>query len=80
MANRAILLIEAALGKPVEVVSSLRKLPWVRTADRVTPPYDVIAVVEVDSSKDATEEVHRNLGGVPGITAVIVCPVMEMVP
>jgi DNA-binding Lrp family transcriptional regulator len=77
MANRAILLVEAALGKSIDVMLSLRKLECVKSADRVTPPYDVIAIVEVDASREVTEEIQHQLGAVDGITRVVVCSIQD---
>jgi hypothetical protein len=77
MANRAILLVEAAMGKPRDVMLSLRKLECVKSVDRVTPPYDVIAIVEVDASREVTEEIQHQLGAVDGITRVVVCSIQD---
>ena len=46
MAAKAFLLIVTATGKSSEVVTSLSKLKGVKSADCVTGPYDIIAVVE----------------------------------
>ena len=62
MACRAILLVEAALGKSAQVMHSLRGLECVKSAERVTPPYDVIAIVEVNASEEVTQEIQRQLG------------------
>ena len=46
MATKAYVLIETAVGKTREVVAYLKQLPGVRSADVVTGPYDIIAIVE----------------------------------
>ncbi len=48
MAIRAFILIEAAVGKGNEVLDALRDISQVTRADRVTGPYDVICVMEVE--------------------------------
>ena len=78
MASRAIILVEAALGKSTEIIYSLRKLECVLSAERVTPPYDVIALIEVDASQDVNDEVPRQLGIVDGIIRTVVCCVQDL--
>ncbi|OGO40548.1 MAG: hypothetical protein A2147_02660 [Chloroflexi bacterium RBG_16_57_8] len=73
MANKAILLVEVALGKSAEVICSLKRLECVKSAERVTPPYDVIATVEVEPS----QAVERQLGMIDGITRVAVCRTLD---
>lgn len=75
MANRAILLIEAALGKSRDVVSMLRSMSWVTSADRVTPPYDVIAFVEMEAPIETAEEIKRSLTSEAGIAGLVICAV-----
>jgi hypothetical protein len=77
MTCRAILLVEAALGKSVQVLHCLRELDCVKSADRVTPPYDVIAIVEVDASREVTDEVQRLPDLVDGIIRMVVCSIQD---
>lgn len=78
MTCRAILLVEAALGKSIQVLHSLRELECVKSADRVTPPYDVIAVVEVDDSLEVADEMQRLPDVVDGIVRMVVCSIQDL--
>ncbi len=73
MARRAILLVEVVSGKAAEVCHYLRKLEGVQSAYPVTPPYDVIAVIEAQSSKDIDDKVSFLKLHVDGVMRVVVC-------
>ena len=46
MATKAYVLIETAVGKTREVAAALRSLKGIYSADVVTGPYDIIAIIE----------------------------------
>jgi hypothetical protein len=77
MARKAILLVEVVSGKTVEVCDHLSKLESVRSAFRVTPPYDIIAVLEAESSKDINDDVSFLEQRVDGIIRVVVCSAVD---
>jgi len=72
MAVKAYVLIEAEVGKTGELLEAVRKLAGVRSADSVTGPYDVVAVVEV-ADLDATGSVVKQIHSVPGICKTTTC-------
>jgi DNA-binding Lrp family transcriptional regulator len=74
MANKAYVLIETAIGKSVEVRVALHKFDWVRSADRVSGPYDIIAVAEGETSGDIADVVNDRIGRIDGIIRAVVCP------
>ena len=52
MKVKAFVLVETAPSKPNAVTAVLKQLEGVKTADMVTGPYDVIAIVEGETLKD----------------------------
>jgi DNA-binding Lrp family transcriptional regulator len=80
MVTKAILLVEVASGKVAEVCHHLRNLQTVQSAYRVTPPYDVIAVIEEESSKDVDDRVSFLKQHVDGIIRVVVCFAVDSMP
>ena len=73
MARKAILLVEAVSGKAAEVCHYLTKSEGVRSAYLVTPPYDIMAVLEAESSKDIDDRVGFLKQHVDGVIRVVVC-------
>ncbi|MFW6174612.1 MAG: Lrp/AsnC family transcriptional regulator [Chloroflexota bacterium] len=73
MSIRAYLLIEASAGKGNRVIEELRKLPATVQADRVTGPYDVIAVMESDDLNELGAVLHDRIHTIPGIVRTMSC-------
>lgn len=73
MATKAFILIETAVGKGNEAMSSLQKMEGVKSVDLVTGPYDLIAVVEVADLTAVGELVTGKIHPVPGITRTVTC-------
>ncbi|MBA7675918.1 hypothetical protein ES703_84157 [subsurface metagenome] len=73
---KAFVLIEAEIGKSHEVVAALRKIEGVITADPVTGPYDVIAVVDGDSLDEIGSVVTGKIQPVPGVSRIVSCLAM----
>jgi len=46
MATKAFILIETVVGKNRDVVAKIQQIKGIKSADSVTGPYDVIAVIE----------------------------------
>ncbi len=70
---RAYLLIEAAAGSGNDVLIAVRGMSATVQADRVTGPYDVIAVMESDSLDQISSVIHDDVQAVSGITRVMSC-------
>ena len=70
---RAYLLIEATPGAGNGVLEMVRAMPATVQADRVTGPYDVIAVMESDSLDQMGSVIHDDVQAVPGITRTMSC-------
>ena len=78
MAIKAYLLVETAIGTTRDVVTSLRAVEGIDSADVVTGPFDVIAVINVEDFTKVgllvTEEVHT----IPGIVRATSYPVVDL--
>ena len=79
MAAKAFVLIETVVGKSKDVVSTLKKLPGVKTVDAVTGPYDVIAVIEGETLNDIGEVVTSRIHPVSGISRTVTCLALSSV-
>ena len=73
MPIRAYLLIEAQAGKGNEILSAVRKLPETIQADRVTGPYDVIAVMESDDLDKMGDLVRVTVHNIDGVIRTMSC-------
>ncbi|MBI4306197.1 MAG: Lrp/AsnC ligand binding domain-containing protein [Chloroflexi bacterium] len=70
---RAYILIEASVGKGNTILTALRKVPGVVRADRVTGPYDVVCVLEVDDLDKLGNLVRDKIHTVDGIIRTMSC-------
>ena len=73
MAAKAFVLIETAVGKNKEVMAALKQLTGVKSADMVTGPYDIIAVVERKNLNDIGDLVTGQIHPIGGITRTVTC-------
>ena len=73
MAAKAFILIETAAGRTKEIVSSLKQIEGVKSADMVTGPYDIIAIIEGESMTDIGDLVTGKIYSVPGISRTVTC-------
>lgn len=73
MSAKAFILIETGVGETKGVVSKLRQMTGVISADTVTGPYDVIAVVELESLNDIGELIESKIHPIAGISRTITC-------
>ena len=73
MVAKAFVLIETVVGSTKNVVDKLKQLQGVKSADAVTGPYDVIAVVESDSLNDLGVLVTGKIHPITGISRTVTC-------
>ena len=73
MATKAFLLIDTGVGRVKEAVSALRQLEGVKSADQVTGPYDVIAIVEGENLTDIGDLVTSKINPMSCISRFITC-------
>ncbi len=73
MATRAFILIETVVGRTKQVVSTLQQLEGVKSADCVTGPYDIIAVVEGENPNEIGLLITNKIHPVAGISRTVTC-------
>jgi len=73
LATRAFVLIETAVGKTKEVVSTLRAVQAVTSVDAVTGPYDIIAIIETEDLNAVGKVVTSRIHTAPGIARTVTC-------
>ena len=73
--NRAYVLIETVVGRSREIAGELQKCDWVQCAERVTGPYDIVAMANGHPLADVEELVRRELGPMDGVIRAVVCPI-----
>ena len=73
MAAKAFVLIETAVGRSKEVMTTLRKLEGVNSVDTVTGPYDIIAIVERETLNDIGDLVTGKIHPITGISRTVTC-------
>ena len=73
MSAKAFVLIETAVGKTKEVVSTLSKIEGLKSVDTVTGPYDVIAVLEAENLNDIGDLITGEIHAVEGISRTVTC-------
>jgi DNA-binding Lrp family transcriptional regulator len=74
---KAFILIETAVGKTKDVVSTLKGIKGVSSVDTVTGPYDIITVVEAASLNDIGEIVTGKIHPINGISRTVTCLVIR---
>ena len=73
MATKAYVLIETAVGKTREVAVALRSLKGIYSADVVTGPYDIIAVIDGGDLGSIGDMVPGQVHTIGGITRSVTC-------
>ena len=71
--TKAFVLIQTATGRNKKVVIALSQLKGVKSADIVTGPYDIIAVIEGENLNDVGALVTGKIIHVAGITRTVTC-------
>lgn len=70
---KAFIFIEMAAGHSSRLVSALKGRPGVKQVDRVTGPYDVIAVLEADDINGISSIVSSEIHTLEGVLRTITC-------
>ena len=71
--TKVFILIVTKADKRNEVVTTLRQTEGVKTADSVTGPYDVIAVVVGERLDEIGNIVTEKIQRVPGVSRIATC-------
>ena len=75
MGHRAYVLIEAETGERHKIKDDLQKCEWVQSVERLTGPYDIIAVANGGKIDPLDTVINESLKKISGIIRVIVCPI-----
>lgn len=65
---KAYVLIQTVPGRVESVMRALAKMPQVKSADSVTGPYDLVALLEVAEIREISHLVAGVIGGLRGVT------------
>jgi DNA-binding Lrp family transcriptional regulator len=78
MSVNAYVLIQTDVGKAADVTRSIREIDGVVSAEDVTGPYDVIALVASASIDEVGRLVVSQVQRIEGITRTVTCPVVNL--
>jgi DNA-binding Lrp family transcriptional regulator len=75
MANavKAYIFIECNVGSTKEVIEGLKRFNGIKSVETVTGPYDIIAILELESLPEIGDMVTQNVQKVNGITRTVTC-------
>jgi DNA-binding Lrp family transcriptional regulator len=78
MSVRAYVLIQTDVGKAADVTRLVREIDGVVSADDVTGPHDVIALLQSGSIDEVGRLVVSQVQRIEGITRTVTCPVINL--
>ncbi len=78
MSVHAYVLVQTDVGKAADVTRLVREIEGVVSAENVTGPYDVIALLEAGSIDEAGRLVVAKVQRIEGITRTVTCPVVNL--
>jgi DNA-binding Lrp family transcriptional regulator len=78
MSMHAYVLIQTEVGKAANVTRSVREIDGVVSAEDVTGPYDVIALLSSGSIDEVGRLVVTQVQRIEGITRTVTCPVVNL--
>ena len=78
MIAKVYVLIETAVGKSKEVLREITQLDEVKSADSVTGPYDIIAIIEGENLAEIRNLVAFIIGRIDGINRTVTCLVTKL--
>ena len=78
MSVHAYVLIQTDVGRAADVTRLVREIDGVVSAEDVTGPYDVIAVLQSGSIDEVGRLVVSQVQRIDGITRTITCPVVHL--
>ncbi len=73
----AYILIEMVAGHSRALVASLAEREAVKSVDRVTGPYDVVAVIEADDVNGVSDILDTEIHSLPGVVRTTTCVSFE---
>jgi DNA-binding Lrp family transcriptional regulator len=76
MAAKAFVLIEAQVGRTSGVIDKIKQLKEIKSADKVTGPYDVITIIEAENLNDIGDFITTKIHPIIGISRTVTCLVL----
>ncbi len=73
----AFILITIQAGKSLEILEQIKTVHGVKNAYLVTGPYDIIVLIEDDTTETVGNRVINRLHIIPGITHTMTCIVIS---
>ncbi len=73
MSTRAYILIETIAGTSRDVAFELSSVAGVTEVDRITGPYDVVAMIETEDLPAMGDLTTRNIHAIPGVVRSQTC-------
>ena len=73
MATKAVILIETTVGRTRQVANTLKNVRGIQSADVVTGPYDVIAVIDAPDLSTVGRVVEREIHTLDGVARTVTC-------
>lgn len=67
MSVSAYIFVETTTGQSRSVSAAMARIPGIVRCNRITGPYDVIALVEVDDLRQLSESVVTQIQETPGV-------------
>ena len=77
MAVRAYVLIEVAVGRIKEVAEYLQRVEGIQSADVITGPYDVVAVIDAPDMATMGRLVEREIHILNGVLRTVTCLALD---
>lgn len=75
---KAYILISVRIGQTKEVVRHLRSIQQVIEANMTFGPYDVVAIVQVDSLNELGALISNAIHPIPGVLETLTCLAAEV--
>ncbi len=75
---QAYVLIQAEVGKALDVALAIRDIAGVVRVDAVTGPYEAVVLTEAPTMDDLAKIVVSKIQLVPGITRTVTCTIVHL--
>lgn len=75
---KAYILVSVRIGQTKEVVKHLRSIQQVIEANMTFGPYDVVAIVQVDSLNELGTLISNAIHPIPGVLETLTCLAAEV--
>ena len=77
MTTTAYLLIELESGHKKTLHKTIALLPGVKACNRVSGPYDIIAVIEIPDEDSNLGQISESLRNLQGVSRMVTCFILD---